>query len=240
MVGREGPRKHRSGGHRCDHAGSDAEDSLRIRIRYKRAIPSETTAQSSQSPRENDGHEPGTIDDSECCPGTDRYTGLADRLPRPSGARLIHVNPNAVSCRFFAAVGAGFAFYLVRRIPRHRRSSDPRQLLFDALTERRENAGKRPPGDFLDHVLDRYADVFMLGGVAFNAMLLPLVDRDARPAWVLLTSTGTKRRPSVRAAHRRSLGRADRLVSCSWWTHPSVHRAFRRRDPRAGPVAFSR
>ena len=131
---------------------------------------------------------------------------------------MIHVNPNAVSwAGFFAAVGAGFAFYL-----------GGGEFLgialvlilvnsyLDALDGKiAKIAGKASArGDFLDHVLDRYADVFMLGGVAFNAMYCRLSIGTLALLGVLLTSyMGTQAQAVGQGrAYGGILGRADRLV----------------------------
>jgi len=148
-------------------------------------------------------------------------------------ARLIHVNPNAVSwAGFFAAVGAGFAFYL-----------GGGEFLgialvlilvnsyLDALDGKiAKMAGKASArGDFLDHVLDRYADVFMLGGVAFNAMYCRLSIGTLALLGVLLTSyMGTQAQAVGQGrAYGGILGRADRLVLLflggliQWFVAPS-------------------
>jgi len=131
---------------------------------------------------------------------------------------LIHVNPNAVSwTAFVAAVGAGIAFYLGDR-----GFLGVALLLIlvnsylDALDGKiAKMAGKASArGDFLDHVLDRYADVFMLGGVAFNAMYSRLSVGTLALLGVLLTSyMGTQAQAVGQGrAYGGILGRADRLV----------------------------
>src|SRR5256885_1489297 len=69
-------------------------------------------------------------------------------------------------------------------------------------------------GDFLDHVLDRYADVFMLGGIAFNATYCRLGVGTLALLGVLLTSyMGTQAQAVGQGrAYGGVLGRADRLV----------------------------
>ena len=136
----------------------------------------------------------------------------------PVATRLIHVNPNAVSwTAFVAAVGAGIAFYLGDR-----GFLGVALLLIlvnsylDALDGKiAKMAGKASArGDFLDHVLDRYADVFMLGGVAFNAMYSRLSVGTLALLGVLLTSyMGTQAQAVGQGrAYGGILGRADRLV----------------------------
>jgi archaetidylinositol phosphate synthase len=128
------------------------------------------------------------------------------------------VNPNAVSwVGFLAAVGAGFAFYMGGG------GFLGVALVFilvnsylDALDGKiAKMAGKASArGDFLDHVLDRYADVFMLGGVAFSAMYCRLSIGTLALLGVLLTSyMGTQAQAVGQGrAYGGILGRADRLV----------------------------
>src|SRR2546428_410733 len=69
-------------------------------------------------------------------------------------------------------------------------------------------------GDFLDHVLDRYADVFMVGGIAFNAMYCRLGVGRLALLGVLLTSyMGTQAQAVGQGrAYGRVLRRAGRLL----------------------------
>jgi archaetidylinositol phosphate synthase len=148
----------------------------------------------------------------------DRYRAIADRLLVPIAMRMLGVSPDAVSwLAFVSAVGAGIAFFL----------GGPGFLglalilllgnaFFDALDGKiAKLAGKASArGDFLDHVLDRYADVFMLGGVAFNAMYCHLEVGTLALLGVLLTSyMGTQAQAVGQGrAYGGILGRADRLV----------------------------
>ena len=68
-------------------------------------------------------------------------------------------------------------------------------------------------GDFLDHVLDRYADVLMIGAVAVSAWCNPYLGM-AAIIGVLLTSYMGTQAQAVGAGRKYSglLGRADRIV----------------------------
>ncbi|MFP4169575.1 MAG: CDP-alcohol phosphatidyltransferase family protein [Methanomassiliicoccales archaeon] len=68
-------------------------------------------------------------------------------------------------------------------------------------------------GDFLDHVLDRYADVLMIGGVAISGWCHPVLGILAITG-VLLTSYMGTQAQAVGAGRMYSglLGRADRVV----------------------------
>jgi archaetidylinositol phosphate synthase len=131
--------------------------------------------------------------------------------------RLQHVEPNALSwIAFFCAVFAGVNFYLG--------SIETLAFaliflflngLFDALDGKvAKLAGKDSVrGDFLDHVLDRYADIFIVGGImlspTYNSTLafLALIG-------VLMTSYLGTQSMAVGAGRDYGgiLGRADRLV----------------------------
>ena len=147
----------------------------------------------------------------------DRYRAVADRLFTPVAKRLIHVNPDVVSwLGLFAAAGAGVSFFLggtgflaLALILLLANS------YFDALDGKiAKLAGKASArGDFLDHVLDRYADVFMIGGIAFSIYCRLWVGTLALLG-VLLTSYMGTQAQAVGQGRRYAgiLGRADRLV----------------------------
>lgn len=130
---------------------------------------------------------------------------------------FIRVSPNTVSgLAFLMAVLAGIAVWL---------GGGTFLLLgalfvflnatFDALDGKVAKLSGRASvrGDFLDHVLDRYADLFLLGGVAFSTYV---------PLWlgllailgVLMTSyMGTQvQAVGLGREYGGVLGRADRLV----------------------------
>lgn len=147
----------------------------------------------------------------------ERYRGAADVVLLPVASRLVNLNPNAVSwAALVAAVGAGTSFViggvgflalaLVLTLA---------NAYLDALDGRiAKLAGKASSrGDFLDHVFDRYADVFMIGGVAFSAYCDLWVGTLALLG-VLLTSYMGTQAQAVGQGRRYAgiLGRADRLV----------------------------
>ena len=96
-----------------------------------------------------------------------RFRPAADRFLAPVAARLANVDPNLISWgALFAAVIAGIGFYLggalfllVALV----------LILLSAYLDALDGKvakmfGKASPrGDFIDHVFDRYADVFLLG-----------------------------------------------------------------------------
>ena len=146
----------------------------------------------------------------------DAYRGRMGRILNPMALALyrhgVSANQLSVLSLFFAVV-AGVAFYA--------------QLLWlavvaiacnalcDALDGclARSSSGASLRGDLIDHVIDRYSDVFILGGitlggyVAWQIGLLAIIG-------VLLTSyLGTQAQAlGVGRDYRGLLGRADRLV----------------------------
>lgn len=137
----------------------------------------------------------------------------------PAARALRNVSPNALSwVAFLAAALAGLAFYVGGGIFLGLAVAF---LFINALLDALDGkvaklTGKASPrGDFLDHVLDRYADVFMLTGIALSFPpycpdglgLLAILG-------VLLTSyMGTQAQAvGVGRHYGGALGRADRLV----------------------------
>ena len=147
----------------------------------------------------------------------DAYRHLADVVLDPIARRLSGVSPNALSAAALVSAGfAGISFLFPGGWPLALGAFFVfLNALLDALDGKvAKIAGKASRrGDFLDHVLDRYADVLMLGGLAIG----PYV-----PVWlgllaivgVLLTSYMGTQAQAVGAGrdYRGILGRADRLV----------------------------
>lgn len=87
---------------------------------------------------------------------------------------------------------------------------------FDAIDGKVAKLAKKTSlkGDFLDHAIDRYADVFVLGGLALSAWnTYPAIGLLAVVGMLLTSYMGTQ---SQAVGHKRDytglLGRADRLV----------------------------
>ena len=148
----------------------------------------------------------------------DRYRPAADRLIVPVARHLGGVNPNLISWMALLAAGlAGVAFYigglgpLVLALVLILLSA-----YLDALDGKVAKLfGKASArGDFIDHVFDRYADVFLLGGIAFNAAYARLWVGTLAIIGVLLTSYMGTQAQAVGQGRRYAglLGRADRLV----------------------------
>jgi archaetidylinositol phosphate synthase len=137
----------------------------------------------------------------------------------PVAKRLINVNPNMISwAGLLLALLCGVIFYF---------SADRDWLLivgavmvlvsgyFDALDGKiAKLAGKAGrKGDYLDHVFDRYADVFMIGGVAFSAWCNPYLGMLALVGVLLTSYMGTQAQAiGAPRLYAGLLGRADRVV----------------------------
>ncbi len=152
----------------------------------------------------------------------DKHRNIVEPVLSPIANHLKTINPDVftwVSLLF--AVLAGVFFYL----------SDPSierttyylfiaslfvflNGLFDALDGKiaklANKVSKR--GDFLDHAIDRYADVFIIGGLAISAWTRPLIGLLALVGVLLTSYMGTQ---AQAIGHKRDysgfLGRADRL-----------------------------
>jgi len=87
--------------------------------------------------------------------------------------------------------------------------------LFDALDGKVASLTNKTSlrGDFLDHTLDRYADVFIVGGLALSSWCRPSIGLLAVIGVLLTSYMGTQ---SQAVGYKRDysglLGRADRLV----------------------------
>jgi archaetidylinositol phosphate synthase len=152
----------------------------------------------------------------------DGQRARADFALAPVARKLINVNPNTVSwLGLIVALLSGVVFYLSGNADREWLLVVGSILVivsgyFDALDGKiAKLAGKcSNKGDYLDHVFDRYADVFMIGGIAFCGYwcnpylgMLALVG-------VLLTSYMGTQAQAIGAPRLYAglLGRADRVV----------------------------
>ena len=149
--------------------------------------------------------------------GLEAHRAVADRVLLPLANRLRNVSPNALSSLAFAvAIGAGLALYfggtlfLLLAI----------LLVFlnailDALDGKVAKLTGRasPRGDFLDHVLDRYADVIMIGGIALGRYGNLLIGFFAVLGVILASYMGTQAQAvGLGRDYGGLMGRADRLV----------------------------
>jgi archaetidylinositol phosphate synthase len=148
----------------------------------------------------------------------DSLRPLANRLLRPwvRGAMRVGATPNVISIlAFVAAIGAAAAFYLATPAAYAVGAflvflNGWLDLLDGAVA--RELGTDSPSGDLLDHVLDRYADVLVVAGLAAGIGRFDL--GLAAVTGVLLTSyLGTQAEAvGLDRVYGGLLGRADRLA----------------------------
>ena len=153
----------------------------------------------------------------------DRTREQADPMLTVIAKRFIGINPDLLTwCALLFSVIAGVFFYF---------SNPASELqnfflifavlfvflngLFDAIDGKvaklTHKASAR--GDYLDHVLDRYADVFIVGALALSSWCRPPIGLLAIVGVLLTSYMGTQ---AQAIGHQREysglLGRADRLV----------------------------
>jgi len=149
----------------------------------------------------------------------DSKRAMVDFALTPVARKLINVNPNLISwIGLILAFVSGALMYF---------SFEWHYLLilgalvvivsgyFDALDGKvAKLAGKASAkGDYLDHVFDRYADVFMIGGVAISAWCNPYLGMVALVGVLLTSYMGTQAQAvGAPRLYAGLLGRADRVV----------------------------
>ena len=149
----------------------------------------------------------------------DDYRSTADKFLVPMAKKLIKVNPDHISAVAIAlAFLAGVLFYF---------SSDWAWLLLiasvviaisalmDALDGKvAKLAGKANlRGDFLDHVLDRYADIFLILGITVSGYCHWFLGILGLTGVLMTSYLGTQTMAvGIKRNYGGILGRADRLV----------------------------
>jgi archaetidylinositol phosphate synthase len=86
---------------------------------------------------------------------------------------------------------------------------------FDAIDGKVAKLTKKASlkGDFLDHALDRYADVFIIGGLALSSWCRPAIGMLAIIGTLLTSYMGTQAQAvGNKRIYKGLLGRADRMV----------------------------
>jgi archaetidylinositol phosphate synthase len=145
----------------------------------------------------------------------------ADFALMPVAKRLINVNPNMLSwVGLILAFLAGLLFFFSFESERHYFLLVGAVVVlisgyFDALDGKvAKLAGKASnKGDYLDHVFDRYADIFMIGGVAVSAWCNPYIGILALVGVLLTSYMGTQAQAvGAPRLYAGLLGRADRVV----------------------------
>ncbi len=157
----------------------------------------------------------------------DGQRARADFALTPVAKKLINVNPNTISwIGLILALVCGLLFYFSGWYIEKDEDVYLWVLLlggimvlvsgyFDALDGKvAKLSGKASrKGDYLDHVFDRYADVFMIGGVAFSAWCDPYLGMFAIIGVLLTSYMGTQAQAiGAPRLYAGLLGRADRVV----------------------------
>ena len=147
------------------------------------------------------------------------YRKQADRVLVPLSRPFLRFNPDTLTwIAFFSAVIAGFFFFTASTGNAYLLLAFLFVLLnafFDAMdgkvAKSRGLASRR--GDFLDHVLDRYADAFMLGGITFSIYCREWIGILAMLGVIFASYMGTQAHAVTgKRDYGGILGRADRLV----------------------------
>jgi archaetidylinositol phosphate synthase len=149
-----------------------------------------------------------------------KYRHLADPYLTPMAKRLSSVHPDIISWIAFAfAVLAGASFWAAGRYGYHLLLLAFLAMLLNALFDALDGwvarltkvASKR--GDFLDHVLDRYADAFIIGGIVLSAYAHFTVGLLALLGVIFTSYMGTQSQAlGLDRNYGGLMGRADRLV----------------------------
>ena len=146
----------------------------------------------------------------------------ADFLLLPLAKRMRNVSPNTITVyAFLCAVFAGAFFFM------HEPESMRLVYLFlalvflslnallDALDGRVAKLWKKESkrGDFLDHLLDRYADIFIIGGIALSPYCNVFLGFFALIGVLMTSYVGTQAEATgTGRIYAGMMGRADRLV----------------------------
>lgn len=149
----------------------------------------------------------------------DSQRARADRIIVPLTRPFMNWNPNSVSLlSLVLAAIAGIFIYLSRY---EHMSLAPAFIavllssLFDAIDgklARLKNATS-PRGDLIDHVFDRYADIFLLLGIIFSGLAQLSIGIAALTGVMLTSYMGVQSQAlNLKRNYSGILGRADRLV----------------------------
>lgn len=149
--------------------------------------------------------------------GLESKRDLANRFLNPAAEKLDWMSPNfASSLSIMFAAFAGYLFYtgdsmLVLSAAVFVLISGFFDALDGALARNKEKASKR--GDFLDHVLDRYADIFILLGLTLGPLVRTWIGLLAVIGVLLTSYMGTQAMALTRERlYAGFLSRANRLA----------------------------
>lgn len=161
----------------------------------------------------------------------DKYRKSGNKYLIPLARRFIHVKPNTITLiSLVFAFLAGVTFYFSDKIT-IQSWLDPTERAYillplaslfvlingglDAVdgTVARLTGVSSLRGDFLDHVTDRYADIFILGGIMLSGFCSMFIGAMAIIAVLLTSYMGTQAQAlGCGRDYSGILGRADRLL----------------------------
>lgn len=151
------------------------------------------------------------------------YREQADPYLNPIASYFVHTHPNTMTwLAFVFAVLAGLTFVATNFLGQFSTyalflaaSLIFLNAIFDALDGKVARLSKRVSkrGDFLDHVLDRYADLFIIGGMTISPFCDPWIGVLAIVGVIFASYMGTQAQAvGVKRDYSGLLGRSDRLV----------------------------
>lgn len=149
----------------------------------------------------------------------DKHRSSADRFLVPMARKLIRVNPDHISAvAIILAALTGVLFYLSGTWY-HLLIVSVFVLIASSLMDALDGkvakmTGKASlRGDFLDHVLDRYADIFLILGIMISGYCHWLIGLLGLTGVLMTSYLGTQSQAvGVQRDYGGILGRADRLV----------------------------
>jgi archaetidylinositol phosphate synthase len=147
------------------------------------------------------------------------YREQADILIEPLAKRLTSISPNTITwISLLFALLSGLSFVMTRDDHLYLLPAILLLLLsalFDALDGKvaRLTGTSSIRGDLLDHVIDRYSDIFVLGGITFSPYCPIEIGFVAIISVLMLSYTGTQAQAVGGSRNYGGwLGRADRLM----------------------------
>lgn len=148
----------------------------------------------------------------------DKYREKADILLEPLALKMrIEANILTYLSLIFALFAGIFAYfshehlYLLLLSALFIMVNGILDALDGKIARMRGTAGKK--GDFIDHVIDRFSDVFIMGGIILSPWVDKFIGTTAMAMMLLVSYLGTQAQAvGYRRVYGGMLGRADRIV----------------------------
>ncbi len=149
----------------------------------------------------------------------DSYRGQADKILIPISKKMAKFNPNAISVMSLIFAGLTGLFYYISFYSKYLLLLSLifiiLSALFDALDgkiARMKNISSKR-GDLIDHVFDRYSDIFIIAGMMFSLFGNVYLGIFAILGILLTSYMGTQSQAlGLKRNYSGIAGRADRLV----------------------------